>query len=129
MRLLDSSGLLVVAAGTTQATATLLINGLNGIKTAAAGSGVILTPNNLTSDCQVVFNGGANPGAVWQALCGGDLEDADSAHLAGHQHAEHRGVHSRTSQATSRCRMQGCTPATIAAVRARELSGAKRQRR
>ncbi len=60
MRLLDSSGLLITAAGTTQATATLLINGLNGIRTAVAGSGVILTPNNLTSDCQVVFNGGAN---------------------------------------------------------------------
>ena len=65
MRLLDSSGLNVTAAGTTQATATLLINGLNGIKTAAAGSGVILTPNNLTSDCQVVFNGGANAVVVY----------------------------------------------------------------
>lgn len=65
MRLLDSSGLLVTAAGTTQATATLLINGLNGIKTAAANSGVILTPNNLTSDCQVVFNGGANSLTVY----------------------------------------------------------------
>ncbi len=68
MRLLDSSGLLVVAAGTTQATATLLINGMNGIKTAAAGSGVILTPNNLTSDCQIVFNGGANPVIVYPPL-------------------------------------------------------------
>ena len=65
MRLLDSSGLNVTAAGTTQATATLLINGMNGIKTAAAGSGVILTPNNLTSDCQIVFNGGANPVLVY----------------------------------------------------------------
>ncbi len=65
MRLLDSSGLLVVAAGTTQATATLLINGMNGITTAAAGSGVILNLNNLTSDCQVVYNGGANSVSVY----------------------------------------------------------------
>lgn len=65
MRLLDSSGLLVVAAGTTQATATLLINGMNGILTAAANSGVILNSNSLTSDCQVVYNGGANTVKVY----------------------------------------------------------------
>ena len=65
MRLLDSSGLLVVAAGTTQATATLLYNGMNGILTAASGSGVILHANSLTSDCQVVYNGGANPVNVY----------------------------------------------------------------
>ena len=65
MRLLDSSGLLVVAAGTTQATATLLINGMNGILTAAANSGVILNSNSLTSDCQVVYNGGANAVKVY----------------------------------------------------------------
>ena len=65
MRLLDSSGLLVVAAGTTQATATLLVNGMNGILTAAAGSGVILNANSLTSDCQVVYNGGANAVKVY----------------------------------------------------------------
>lgn len=65
MRLLDSSGLLVTAAGTTQATATLLINGLNGILTAAANSGVILNANSLTSDCQIVYNGGANAVKVY----------------------------------------------------------------
>ena len=65
MRLLDSSGLLVVAAGTTQATATLLINGMNGITTAPSSSGVILNLNNLTSDCQVVYNGGANSVSVY----------------------------------------------------------------
>ena len=65
MRLLDSSGLLVVAAGTTQATATLLVNGMNGILTAAANSGVILNSNSLTSDCQVVYNGGANAVKVY----------------------------------------------------------------
>lgn len=64
MKLLDSSGLNVVAAGTTQATATLLINGLNGITTAAASSGVILSAAT-TSDCQVVYNGGANPVSVY----------------------------------------------------------------
>lgn len=65
MRLLDSSGLNVVAAGTTQATATLLINGMNGVTTAAASSGVILNANSLTSDCQVVYNGGANAVTVY----------------------------------------------------------------
>ena len=65
MRLLDSSGLLVVAAGTTQATATLLINGMNGILTAAANSGVILNLNSGTSDTQVVYNGGANAVKVY----------------------------------------------------------------
>lgn len=65
MRLLDSSGLLVVAAGTTQATATLLVNGMNGILTAPANSGVMLNANSLTSDCQIVYNGGANPVKVY----------------------------------------------------------------
>ena len=65
MRLLDSSGLLVVAGGTTQATATLLINGMNGILTAASGSGVILNLNSGTSDTQVVYNGGANAVKVY----------------------------------------------------------------
>jgi len=65
MRLLDSSGLLVVAAGSTQATATLLINGMNGVTTAAAGTGVILNANSLTSDCQVVYNGAANAVKVY----------------------------------------------------------------
>jgi hypothetical protein len=65
MRLLDSSGLLVVAAGTTQETATLLMNGMNGVVTAAASSGVILGAQSLTSDCQVVYNGGANAVRVY----------------------------------------------------------------
>lgn len=65
MRLLDSSGLLVVATGTTQATAALLVNGMNGILTATANSGVILNSNSLTSDCQVVYNGGANAVKVY----------------------------------------------------------------
>lgn len=65
MKLLDSSGLNVVAAGTTQGTATQLINGLNGITTAAANSGVILSLGAATSDCQVVFNGGANTVSVY----------------------------------------------------------------
>lgn len=65
MKLLDSSGLLVVAGGTTQATATLLVNGMNGILTAAANSGVILNANYGTSDNQIVYNGGANPVKVY----------------------------------------------------------------
>lgn len=65
MRLLDSSGLLVTAAGSTQGTATLLINGMNGVLSAAAGTGVILNANSLTSDCQVVYNGAANAVKVY----------------------------------------------------------------
>jgi hypothetical protein len=68
MKLLDSSGLNIVAAGTTQATATTLVNGLNGITTAAASSGVILNPNSTTSDCQIVYNGGANTVSVYPPL-------------------------------------------------------------
>lgn len=65
MKLLDSSGLNVVAAGTTQATATELVNGLCGITTAAANTGVILNPTLTTSDCQIVYNGGANAVKVY----------------------------------------------------------------
>lgn len=65
MKLLDSSGLNVIAAGTTQATATELVNGLCGITTAAANSGVVLNPTFTTSDQQIVFNGGANAVTVY----------------------------------------------------------------
>jgi len=65
MKLLDSSGLTVVAAGTTQTTATELVNGLNGVSSAAANSGVILNPILATSDCQIVYNGGTNPVSVY----------------------------------------------------------------
>lgn len=54
----------VSAAGTTQATATLLIGGLSTVTTVASGSGVVLSPN-VTSALQMVFNGGANPLTVY----------------------------------------------------------------
>lgn len=57
-------GLTISAAGTTQATATLLINGVNGISTAAANSGVILFPGGVGTS-QMVYNGGANPVKVY----------------------------------------------------------------
>ena len=52
------------AAGTTQGTATALTNTLNGITTAGAGSGVILYAGS-DGDCQIVYNGGANPVNVY----------------------------------------------------------------
>lgn len=57
----------ITAAGTTQATATLLFNGVNMVGTAAAGSGVVLfSANSGTS--QVVYNGGANAVTVYPPL-------------------------------------------------------------
>ena len=52
-------GVSLTASGTTQATALLLINGLNWITTAASGSGVVLFPGNPGTS-QTVYNGGAN---------------------------------------------------------------------
>ena len=54
----------ISAAGTTQATATLLINGINMIGTAASGSGVRLFEYNPGAS-QIVYNGGANPVTVY----------------------------------------------------------------
>ena len=62
-------GAAISAAGTTQATATYLINAVSLVTTAAASSGVRL---RLHSDApgyqgapQIVFNGGANPVNVY----------------------------------------------------------------
>ena len=52
-------GTSISAAGTTQATATALTNTLNGVTTAAAGSGVVLYGGSA-GDSQTVYNGGAN---------------------------------------------------------------------
>lgn len=60
----QDAGLNISAAGTTQGPATLLINGLNGITTAAAGSGVILFPAN-EGTFQLVYNGGASAVKVY----------------------------------------------------------------
>ena len=53
------------AAGTTQATAQLIIHGLSRVTTVASGAGVILQNRSTdfpgaTGAPQVVFNGGAN---------------------------------------------------------------------
>jgi len=55
----------ISAAGTTQATATLLINGICLLTTVAASSGVLLNANAGTGSSQVVYNGGANPVKVY----------------------------------------------------------------
>ena len=52
------------AAGTTQGTATALTNSLNGITTAASGSGVVLYAASA-GDSQIVYNGGANAVKVY----------------------------------------------------------------
>lgn len=57
----------ISAAGTTQATATLLFNGINWITTASANSGVVLFPGNQGTS-QTVYNGGANPVKVYPPL-------------------------------------------------------------
>lgn len=49
----------VAAAGTTQATATLLLAGISEVTTVASGSGVILWPG-AAGTSQLVYNAGAN---------------------------------------------------------------------
>ena len=77
----------ITAAGTTQATATLLFNGLNMIGIAASGSGVILFAYNPGAS-QIVYNGGANAVTVYPpsgakinglALNGGHLLSTNTA--------------------------------------------------
>lgn len=48
------------AAGTTQATATELVNCLSDVTTVASGSGVILASKATPGDSQIVLNSGAN---------------------------------------------------------------------
>jgi hypothetical protein len=54
----------IVAAGTTQGTATALTSTLNGLGTVAAGSGVVLYAGS-PGDCQIVYNAGLNPVNVY----------------------------------------------------------------
>ena len=54
----------ISAAGTTQATATLLIGGISWITTVASGSGVILNFTNPGTS-QTVYNAGANAVTVY----------------------------------------------------------------
>ena len=57
-------GTSITAAGTAQGDATALTNTLNGITTAASGSGVVLYSGSA-GDCQIVYNGGANAVKVY----------------------------------------------------------------
>ncbi len=57
----------LTATGTTQATALLLINGINVLGTVASGTGVALYPANPGTS-QTVYNGGANPVTVYPPL-------------------------------------------------------------
>ena len=57
-------GISISAAGTTQATATLLINGINWVTTVASGAGVRLFDANVGTS-QTVYNAGANPLSVY----------------------------------------------------------------
>lgn len=54
----------ISAAGTTQATATLLINSVCVLSTVAANSGVLLQ-TGVVGSYQVVYNGGANAVRVY----------------------------------------------------------------
>lgn len=57
-------GTSISAAGTGQSTATALTNTLNGVGTVAAGAGIVLYAGS-GGDCQLVYNGGANPVRVY----------------------------------------------------------------
>ena len=56
----QDAGTSISAAGTTQGTATELVNADNEVTTVAAGAGVILASNASAGDTQSVFNAGAN---------------------------------------------------------------------
>ena len=58
-------GTSISAAGTTQGTATELVNADSEITTAAAGSGVVLSASLAAGDSQTVFNAGANAVKVY----------------------------------------------------------------
>ena len=62
--LVQDVGTSISAAGTTQGTATALTNALNGVSTVASGAGVVLYAGSA-GDCQLVYNGGANPVNVY----------------------------------------------------------------
>ena len=61
-------GISITAAGTTQATAKLLINGVNTVTTVASGAGVVLFPPSGPGVFQLVYNGGANALKVYPSL-------------------------------------------------------------
>src|SRR3990167_5705144 len=56
----QDAGAALSAAGTTQGTATELVNADNEITTVASGAGVILSSDATAGDTQSVFNAGAN---------------------------------------------------------------------
>lgn len=56
----QDAGTSISAAGTTQGTATELVNADNEITTVASGAGVVLASKGTAGDTQTVFNAGAN---------------------------------------------------------------------
>ncbi len=58
----------LTATGTTQATALIMINGINMLGTVTSGTGVVMSPQNLPGTSQTVYNGGANPVNVYPPL-------------------------------------------------------------
>lgn len=66
----DDVGLTLSAAGTTQATATLLINGFSQITTAASGSGCVLFGSAGSGASQLVYNAAANAVKIYPPLGG-----------------------------------------------------------
>lgn len=59
--LCQDAGTSLSAAGTTQGTATELVNADNEVTTVASGAGVVLASLGSAGDTQTVFNAGANP--------------------------------------------------------------------
>lgn len=59
--LCQDTGTSLSAAGTTQGTATELVNADNEVTTVASGAGVVLASLGSAGDTQTVFNAGANP--------------------------------------------------------------------
>ena len=57
----QDAGTAISAAGTTQGTATELVNADNEVITVASGSGVVLSSKGTAGDTQTVFNAGVNP--------------------------------------------------------------------
>ena len=58
-------GTALSAAGSTQGTATELVNADSEVTTVSAGSGVILSSKGTPGDTQTVFNAGANPLSIY----------------------------------------------------------------
>ena len=61
---IEDVGIEITAAGTTQATATTVVNAIAYVETVASGTGVVLLAGNPGTS-QTVYNAGANPLKVY----------------------------------------------------------------